>query len=243
MPGTGFSGPNKKINLQPLNYILLIFYTMHTSRKIWSDKEISHLNQLSTPFKIQEFLDKSEYNSTEETRSPAYVLEHHRCHCLEGALFAAACLEYIGMPPLVMDLQAHDDDDHVIAVFKIDGFWGAIAKSNFTTLRYREPVYRTLRELSMSYFDFYFNTNGDKSLRAYSLPHNLRRFDKINWRNTQKDLEDIGYYLDKVKHFPLVDKNQIKRLEKATPLLLESSMMGSNPAGLFTPGSKKKSKL
>jgi hypothetical protein len=208
----------------------------------WRPQEISLLKKLNTPFKIQEFLDSCEYNSTEETRSPAFVLEHRRAHCMEGALFAAACLEFNGLPPLVLDLQAFNDDDHVIAVFKTGRGWGAIAKSNFTTLRYREPVYRSLRELAMSYFDFYFNTIGDKSLRAYSLPQNLSTFNKMNWRNTQKDLEDIGYYLDKVRHFPLLNAEQVKKLEKATPLLLESSMLGSNPAGFFTPGSKKKTK-
>jgi hypothetical protein len=215
---------------------------MQIPQSSWTPKEITLLKKLNTPNKIQEFLDACEYNSTGETRSPSYILEHRRAHCLEGALFAAACLEHNGMPPVVLDLQAFNDDDHVIAVFKLRGCWGAIAKSNFTTLRFREPVYRSLRELAMSYFDFYFNTKGDKSLRGYSLPHNLSRFDKIEWRTTEKDLEDIGYYLDKVKHFKLVDASQVKGLEKAAPLLLESSLMGSNPAGLFTPGSKKKTK-
>jgi hypothetical protein len=156
-------------------------------------------------------------------------------------LFAAAALEKMGFDPLVLDLRAEDDDDHVIAVFKYNNAWGAIAKSNFTTLRYREPVYRNLRELAMSFFDFYFNTLGDKSLRAYSLPHNLNRFNAMDWRSTEDDLEDIGYYLDKVKHFDLLNRNQLHYLEKAGKLLLESSMMGSDPAGLFVPGSKKKS--
>ncbi len=215
---------------------------MQNTQNPWRAEDSALLKTLNSPFKIQEFLDSCEYNSTTETRSPQYVLKHKRAHCLEGALFAAACLEYNGMQPLVLDLQAYNDDDHVIAVFKQRGNWGAIAKSNFTTLRYREPVYRSLRELAMSYFDFYFNTIGDKSLRAYSLPHNLNRFNAMEWRTTNNDLEDIGYYLDKVKHFPLIDPNHIQFLTKATPLLLESSMMGSNPAGLFTPGSKKKTK-
>ncbi len=121
---------------------------MQTHHTCWSPGEISQLNKINSPFKIQQFLDNCEYNSTEETRSPRYVLEHKRTHCLEGAMFAAACLEYNGMAPLVLDMQAFDDDDHVIAVFKDRGHWGAIAKSNFTTLRFREPVYRTLRELA-----------------------------------------------------------------------------------------------
>jgi hypothetical protein len=206
----------------------------------WTRTEAGALKSLDTPFKIQQFLDECSYNSTEETRSPRYVFEHKRAHCLEGAVFAAACLELLGRPPLVIDLQAFNDDDHVIAVFKQDNCWGGIAKSNFTTLRYREPVYRTLRELAMSYFDLYFNSLGDKSLRAYSLPHNLNRFNRMEWRITMNDLEDIGYFLDKVKHFPLITKAQADRLERATPLLLESSLMGSDPAGLFTPDSGKK---
>jgi hypothetical protein len=206
----------------------------------WTRTETTGLKSLDTPFRIQQFLEECTYNSTEETRSPWYVFEHRRAHCLEGAIFAAACLELQGRPPLVLDLQAFNDDDHVIAVYKQDHCWGSIAKSNFTTLRYREPVYRTLRELVMSYFDLYFNTLGDKSLRAYSLPYNLNRFNRMKWRTTMKDLEDIGYFLDKVRHFPLISGAQADRLEKATPLLLESSLMGSDPAGLFTPDSGKK---
>lgn len=206
----------------------------------FTSNETKVLKSLDTPFKIQQFLDECEYNTTEETRSVRYIFERRRAHCLEGAIFAAACLELQGRPPLVIDLQAFDDDDHVIAVFKQENCWGGIAKSNFTTLRYREPVYRTLRELAMSYFDLYFNTLGDKSLRAYSLPHNLNRFNAMEWRTTMTDLEDIGYFLDRVKHVPLISKSQADRLDRASPLLLESSLMGSSPGGLFTPGSGKK---
>lgn len=216
---------------------------MKSTADCWTRNESESLKKLSTPFKVQQFLDECDYNATEETRSPRFILEHKRAHCLEGAIFAAACLEMQGRQALVIDLQAIDDDDHVIAVFKQENCWGAIAKSNFTTLRYREPVYRTLRELAMSYFDLYFNTLGFKSLRAYSLPCNLNRFNPMEWRTTLNDLEDIGYFLDKVKHFPLISGTQAERLEKATPLLLESSMMGANNAGLFTPGSGKKTKL
>ncbi len=213
---------------------------MKSTDHCWTRTETELLKGIASPYQIQQFLDACSYNSTEETRSPRYVLEHKRAHCLEGAIFAAACLEWQGTPPMILDLQAFNDDDHVIAVFKQEGCWGGIAKSNFTTLRYREPVYRTLRELAMSYFDLYFNTLGDKSLRAYSLPYNLNRFNSKEWRTTLNDLEDIGYFLDRVKHFPLISRSQAEKLEKAAPLLLESSMMGSDPAGLFTPGSGKK---
>jgi hypothetical protein len=215
---------------------------MNIKNKIWSDEENLILEKLNSPYRIQEFLDNCKYNATTETRSPGYILANRRAHCLEGALFAAACLENCGFPPLVVDLQAVNDDDHVIAVYKINDHWGAVAKSNFTTLRYREPVYRTLRELAMSYFDFYFNTNGEKTLRAYSLPHNLKMFDNKNWRTTMDDLEEIGYYLDEIKHIPLINDQQISKLEKAGKHLLESSLAGSVPEGLFVPGSSKKTK-
>lgn len=215
---------------------------MKSIHDYWTEPEKETLISMSTPYHVQQFLDACDYNSTQETRSPKVVIELRRAHCLEGALFAAACLEFQGRPPLVLDLQAHNDDDHVIAVFKQDNCWGGIAKSNFTTLRYREPVYRNLRELAMSYFDLYFNTRGDKSLRAYSLPYNLNRFNSMHWRTTLNDLEDIGYFLDGVKHFPLISNSQAERLESASPLLLESSMMGSDPAGLFLPDSGKKTK-
>jgi hypothetical protein len=213
---------------------------MKSKDEHWTRTETKALKKLDTPYRIQQFLDECAYNSTEETRSPWYVFEHRRAHCLEGAIFAAACLELQGWPPLVIDLQAVNDDDHVIAVYKQDHCWGSIAKSNFTTLRYREPVYRTIRELVMSYFDFYFNTLGDKTLRAYSLPYNLNRFNRMKWRTTMKDLQDIGYFLDKVNHFSLISGAQADKLEKVTPLLLESSLMGSDPAGLFTPDPRKK---
>jgi hypothetical protein len=208
---------------------------MRSTDEKYSGLETEIRKGLKTPYTIQQFLDKCDYNTTKETLSPRYILELRRAHCMEGAIFAAACLELQGKPPLLLDLRAENDDDHVIALFKQDGCWGSIAKSNFTTLRYREPVYRTLRELAMSYFDLYFNSRGEKSLRAYSLPYNVNRSNSMEWRTTKLDLEDIGYSLDRVKHFPLISKTQAKRLEIVSPLLLESSMMGSDPAGLFIP--------
>lgn len=201
----------------------------------WSRDEQAFLDTLITPFNIQEYLDGIPYNTTTESNSPRNVMKKGRAHCFEGALFGAACLENLGFPPLVVDLQAVNDDDHVIAVYKVKGCWGAIAKSNFTTLRYREPVYRSLRELAMSYFDLYFNTLGEKSLRGYSLPHNLRRFDFMEWRTTEGDLEDIGYYLDRVKHYLLLTDKQVRNLSRASGLLVESSLTGSDPGGLYLP--------
>jgi hypothetical protein len=204
----------------------------------WNVTELKILNDLDTPYKIQCYLDSIEYNAVIETRSPRCVMRHRRAHCLEGALFAAACLKQLGYPPLVVDLRAENDDDHVIAVYKRQGSWGAIAKSNFTTIRYREPVYRSLRELAMSFFDFYFNTLGYKSLRAYSLPHNLDRFSYLGWETTEQDLDEIGSYLDHVRHIPLVSPEQVRNLATTGEYLLTSSLEGSNPAGLYVPDPK-----
>jgi hypothetical protein len=212
--------------------------TLTTNTLSWSSNELILIRQLDSPIRIQFFLDNLQYNSVIECRSPRYVIKNRRAHCTEGAIFAAACLEFIGYPPLVVDLKAENDDDHVIAVFKYRGYWGAIAKSNFTVLRFREPVYRTLRELSMSYFDFYFNTLGEKTLRSYSLPHNLNRFNHTKWRITDKDLDAIGKWLTDVKHNQLVSPAQVKNLSIAGDQLLKSALIGSNPAGLFKPKSR-----
>jgi hypothetical protein len=201
----------------------------------WTKDEIEFLKTISDPDKIQGFLDSIEYNPNYECRSPRWVIKKKAAHCFEGALFAAAALQFIGYQPLIVDMKAYNDDDHVIAVFKEEGHWGAVAKSNFTTLRYREPVYRLLRELVMSYFDFYFNIVGDKSLRSYSLPLDLTIYNSRQWATTDEDLEYIGDKLEKIRHYPVVDKKMIKNLKKASYTMLKAGMMGSNEEGLFKP--------
>jgi hypothetical protein len=190
---------------------------------------------MSDPDKIQGFLDSIEYNPNYECRSPRWVIRKKSAHCFEGALFAAAALQFIGYKPLIIDMKSFNDDDHVVAVFKVDGHWGAVAKSNFTTLRYREPVYRSLRELVMSYFDFYFNIVGDKSLRSYSLPLDLSIYEERRWTTTDEDLEYIGDKLEKIRHYPVIDKKMIKNLKKASDTMLKAGMLGSKVEGLFVP--------
>lgn len=201
----------------------------------WNKEELDLLKTLDNPDRIQAFLDSAEYNPKYECRSPRYVISTRTAHCFEGALFAAAAMSRIGHPPLIVDMKAWNDDDHVIAVYKSDGHWGAVAKSNFTTLRFREPVYRTIRELVMSYFDFYFNLNGEKSLRSYSLPLNLNTYKSRNWITTDEDLEFIGDRLETMRHFPVVNERQIKNLSRASDTMLKAGMLGSNEAGLFKP--------
>jgi hypothetical protein len=201
----------------------------------WTPDEITFLKTLSDPDRIQGFLDSIDYNPNYECRSPRWVIKKRSAHCFEGALFAAAALEFLGFKPLIADMKSFNDDDHVIAVFMDHGHWGAVAKSNFTTLRYREPVYRTLRELIMSYFDFYFNLNGDKSLRSYSRPLDLTVYNKRHWSTTDEDLEYIGDKLEAMHHYPVIDERMIKNLKRASDTMLKAGMLGSNEAGLFKP--------
>jgi len=201
----------------------------------WTKDETSFLKTLSDPDKIQGFLDSIEYNPKSECRSPRWVIRKRSAHCFEGAIFAAAALQFIGYQPLIIDMKSFNDDDHVIAVFKVNNHWGAVAKSNFTSLRYREPVYRSLRELVMSYFDFYFNLNGDKSLRSYSLPLDLTIYDARKWTTTDEDLEFIGDKLETIRHYPVINDKMIKNLNRASDIMLKAGMLGSKAEGLFKP--------
>jgi hypothetical protein len=191
--------------------------------------------ELNTPFLIQQFLDSIKYNTTERTLSPLFVLREQMAHCMDGGLFAAASLRCLGYRPLIIDLAADNDDDHIIAVFRQGNCWGAVAKSNTTVLRFREPVYRSLRELAMSYFDFYYNLNSQKTLRSYSRPIDLSRFDKKCWETTSEDLGFIGDYTYTVTHIPLISDNQLLNLNDVPKYLFEAGFMGADIDGLFKP--------
>lgn len=190
-------------------------------------KELRFLRSLKTPHGIQRFLDSIPYHHAGSAWSPRLVIETKTAHCLEGAVFAAAALRALGYPPLVWDLEAYRDSDHVLAVFQVGKHWGAIAKSNFTGLRYREPVYQSLRELAMSYFDDYFNLSGDRSLRAYAnKPVDLKRFDKLHWMTTDKDVWFIAEHLVTVPHTKLLSSAQVKKLVRVGERRLKSGMVG-----------------
>jgi hypothetical protein len=201
----------------------------------WTSEEQRILDSLDSPAKISRFLDKLAYDARDETISPRRVLRERRAHCFSGAIFAAAALRNLGYAPLIVDQRAVNDDDHIIAVYRKDGCWGAIAKSNFTTLRAREPVYRSVRELIMSYFDFYFNTAGEMTLREYSRPFNLKRFDKDDWMTSEKDLSYIGRELDKTRHVRVASPAQVRRYGVAGAQLVKASLLGANTKGLFRP--------
>lgn len=196
---------------------------------------IRYLKPLKSPFMIQDYLDSVPYNSTGRTLSPLQVMKERMAHCMDGGLFAAAALRRLGYPPLIVDLVAFNDDDHIIAVFLEGKCWGAVAKSNTTLLRFREPVYRSIRELAMSYFDLYYNLKSEKTLRSYSRPIDLSRFDNRHWETTQEDLEYIGEYTYRVRHYPLVTEQQISILNKVPGYLYDAGFAGADSEGLFKP--------
>jgi hypothetical protein len=178
------------------------------------------LSPLRRPEDVQRFLDELDYNreeSGETCRSPRRVLKERLAHCLEGALVAAAAFRAHGRPPLVVQLRAEPDldEDHLLAVYRekpASGGWGAVAKSKFSGLRFREPVYRSLRELSMSYFEQYFSYEGARSLRAFSRPVDLSRFDARSWETAADDLHDVADFLARRPMTPLLTLAQSRRL-------------------------------
>jgi hypothetical protein len=184
------------------------------------------LRALKTPAGVQRYLDDMPYHLAGTAWSPRLVLREKTAHCLEGAIFAAAALRVLGFPPLILDLEADQDTDHVLAVFKSHGHWGAIAQSNFTGCRYREPVYRTLRELALSYFNIYFNLRGERTLRRYSQPVNLARFDRLHWMTTEKNIWFIAEYLCEIPHRRLLERGLEKNLTRVDARTMRSEMLG-----------------
>ncbi len=172
------------------------------------------MRSFKNPHGIQQALDVMPYHLQDTAWSPRRVLRENTSHCYEGALFAAAALRVNGYPPLVIDLEAEHDTDHVIAVYRVDGHWGAVAKSNYTGCRYREPVYRSLRELALSYFEVYFNLRGERTLRTFSRPVRMERFDHLNWMTTEKPVWFVAEYLCGISHTPLITRAQANRLHR-----------------------------
>src|SRR3989344_3439064 len=198
---------------------------------VWAipQKQFKILKKLNTTVKIQDFLDKMPINfepNGDTCLSPLLVLEQNTCHCIEAAVLAALALRLNGQPPLILDLTAvRNDFDHVIAVFKKGKQWGAISKTNHAVLRYREPIYNSIRELVMSYFHEYLDDLGRKTLRSYSWPVNLKRFDKLGWMTAKEEIGYIPEYLVKVKHFPILTENQIRNLRLADPIEIKAGQL------------------
>lgn len=200
---------------------------MNGNRDSWgfTRSELRKLRSLKDPYGIQRLLDDMPYHLEDTAWSPRRVLRENTSHCYEGALFAAAALRMNGYPPLIWDLEAEHDTDHVIAIYRVDGCWGAVAKSNFTGCRFREPVYRSLRELAMSYFNIYHNMRGERTLRTFSRPVQMKRFDHLNWMTTEKPVWFVAEYLLTIPHTRLLTSAQVKRLHRVDRRLFRAECL------------------
>jgi hypothetical protein len=191
----------------------------------FTKQELTLIKKLNTPAKVQDFLNSLPFNfekSGETLKSPLRTLRDKKAHCFEGALLGAYILSRHGFKPLVLHLQATKNDfDHVIAPFKQGGFWGALSKTNHAVLRYREPVYKSIRELVMSYFHEYFLDTGLKTLRRYSDPMNLDDFES-DWPIHSSDLWGIDQELDKVKHHDVLPRGALVRMRKADEIEIKA---------------------
>ena len=200
----------------------------HRKGENWglSLQDMRTLRSLKTPARIQKFVDSLTYQYADTAWSPQRVLRERKGHCLEGALVAAAALRANGYPPLIMDLEAVRDDDHVLAIYREHGLWGSIAKSNFAGLRTRAPVYRTLRELALSYFENYYNLRGEHTLRAYSVPVNLARLDGKQWMTAEEDVWCVTDLLIDARHFALMPDKIARTLPRLDRRSFEAGMHG-----------------
>ncbi len=205
-----------------------------TFRTSFSASDMSVLQSLDSPVRIQEFLWELPYSADDRYRSPRTVLLDRKAHCFDGALFAAAALRRLGFPPLLVDMLPNDrDDDHILAVFKVAGHWGAVAKSNYAGLTYREPIHQSLRELVISYFEQFYNVAKEKTLRAYTVPVNLERFDPINWMGDDDQLQRVADGLDTARKFKILTSSMIRRLAYVDDRSYKAGLIGSNSDGLF----------
>lgn len=200
--------------------------------------ELELVETLTSPLTIQIYLDSLPYVGEDLNRSPLRVMRDRQCHCLDGGILAALALRRLGYPPLILDLvpEPNTDDDHVLAIFSQNGCYGAVAKSNFVGLRYREPVYRSLRELVMSYFEQFYNIDGIKTLRGYTRPLNLSRFDRFDWATRETGVENIVKALYRRRHISVIDSTQVASLSPVDRRSYESGMLGVNVEGLYKPG-------
>ena len=195
--------------------------------------------RLTSPRKVQDFLDGIRYSNESDYRSPLRVLRERVAHCFDGALFGAAAMRRLGHPPLIVNMLANDqDDDHMLALYRHHGHWGSVAKSNFAGLRFREPVYRTLRELVMSYFEEFYNVDQKKTLRSCTVPLNLKAFDKFNWMTSDGPLERIGERLDEIRKVRLLTRRMIATLSLVDERSYRAGLLGANQASLYRPSRK-----
>ena len=199
-----------------------------------SPAERQLLSGLDSPAEIQAFLTGVPYSEDKFYRCPLRVLREHKGHCFDGALFAAMALRRLGNPPLILEIIPNErDDDHIIALFKQQGWWGAVAQSNFSGLRYRDPVFRSLRELVMSYFADHFNSAGEMTLRGYRGPVRLRTFDWLEWMASEAGLEALADGMDRYRVTPVISAEMAAGLALADERSIKAGLLGANPEGLY----------
>jgi hypothetical protein len=199
-----------------------------------TNDERNLLAGLDRPAKIQAFLNSIPYSDDHFYRCPLRLLRDRKGHCFDGALFAAMGLRRLGFHPLILEFIPNErDDDHIIALFKKRGHWGAVAQSNFTGLRYRDPVFRSLRELVMSYWGDHFNAAGEMTLRGYRGPINLQIFDHLDWMGSDDGLDALADGMDRYRILPLITAGMAADLDLADERSVRAGLLGANPNGLF----------
>lgn len=199
-----------------------------------SPAERQLLAELDSPDAIQSFLNTIPYSEDKFYRCPLRVLRDRKGHCFDGALFAAMALRRLGHPAQILELIPNErDDDHILALFKQKGGWGVVAQSNFTSLRFREPVFRSLRELVMSYFEDYINSAGEKTLRGYRGPVHLQTFDRLNWMSSDLGLEALADGMERYRIQPVLTEEMAAGLSVADERSIRAGLLGANPEGLF----------
>lgn len=211
-------------------------WSVQQFRNLFTSDECALLETLSTPRRIQDFLDSTQYSDEPIYRSPRSVIRDRRAHCVDGALFAAAAMRFHGGQPLVMELAAVRDDDHFLAVYRKQGFLGCVAKSNFVGLRFREPIHRNYRELALSYFEPYYNLDAEKSLRGYSVTINLKSLDWTLWPIQDELIEsEVVEAVARAPHTTLLAPWQEEGLSMVDKRYYDAGMLGANMAGLYDP--------
>jgi hypothetical protein len=210
---------------------------MNLFENTFTAEELAVFASLDTPVKIQAYLDGMPYSDEEIYRCPRQVIHDQKAHCFDGALLGAAALRFIGYPPLVLDIlpKPASDDDHMLAVYKVEGHWGAVAKSNFVGLRYREPIFRSLRELILSYFEDFYNVAGEKTMRAYTVPLNLQDYDRSNWMASDACMHEIALRLEKLRRYTVLTPRMEATLAPVDQRFYQAGLMGANWNGLYKP--------
>ena len=219
--------------VKSISFLTFIINKMTVFKEL-NKQEIELFKKLDTPLKIQEFLDTIKYRAEDDFCSPRQALKEKRAHCFDGSLIAYALLRYHGFRPSIIELFPYArDDSHMLAVYKKNGYWGSVAKSNFPFLTIREPVYKSLREMVMTYFEFFFNKFKEKTLFSYTKPIDLKKFDSLNWLTDSSHLETVAMAFRTAHRFNVITSQQITSLSPVTKKSFEVGMYGVDTTGLY----------